>query len=125
MRNVLIVDDEPEIRHSLKGVLEDEGYKVFLAASGEDCLEALKKRSFDVVLLDIWLPAMDGLETLQINRQMRDEHGFAAGFQIDDFTRQCLLEGLDDIGLTLQHASEISKYEATHSIPAAWQGLQR
>jgi len=59
------------------------------------------------------------------NRQMRDEHGFAAGFQIDDFTRQCLLEGLDDIGLTLQHASEISKYEATHSIPAAWQGLQR
>src|SRR5213082_1747671 len=72
MRNVLIVDDEPEIRHSLKGVLEDEGYKVFLAASGEDCLEALKKRSFDDVLLDIWLPAMDGLESLEKIRNMPD-----------------------------------------------------
>src|SRR5712675_1679351 len=65
MHNILIVDDESGIRQSLKGVLEDEGYKVAVADSGEACLDALRKRSFDAVLLDVWLPGMDGLETLQ------------------------------------------------------------
>jgi len=65
MHNILIVDDESGIRQSLKGVLEDEGYKVAVADSGEACLDTLRKRSFDVVLLDVWLPGMDGLETLQ------------------------------------------------------------
>src|SRR3954468_7969639 len=65
MANILIVDDEPEIRKSLRGVLEDEGYKVATAASGEDCLTELKKRPFDLVLLDIWLPGIDGLAALE------------------------------------------------------------
>jgi two-component system nitrogen regulation response regulator NtrX len=65
MHNILIVDDEPGIRQSLKGVLEDEGYKTSTAESGEACLELLRKVNFDVVLLDIWLPGMDGLETLE------------------------------------------------------------
>jgi len=65
MPNVLIVDDESTIRQSLRGVLEDEGYKVAEAESGEACLDLLKKRAFDVVLLDIWLPGIDGLETLE------------------------------------------------------------
>jgi len=69
MHNILIVDDEPGIRQSLKGVLEDEGYKTFAVGSGEACLEALEKRSFDVVLLDIWLPGMDGLEALEKIKQ--------------------------------------------------------
>jgi 3-isopropylmalate/(R)-2-methylmalate dehydratase small subunit len=51
---------------------------------------------------------------------VRDDQGFAASFQIDDFTRHCLLEGLDDIGLTLQHQTEISAYESRHPVPAAW-----
>ncbi len=49
-------------------------------------------------------------------REVHDEYGFSATFQIDDFTRQCLLEGLDDIGLTLQHESELSGYERSHPI---------
>jgi two-component system, NtrC family, nitrogen regulation response regulator NtrX len=69
MHSVLIVDDEPGIRESLKGVLEDEGYTAALAGSGEVCLEILDKRPFDVVLLDIWLPGMDGLETLSKIKQ--------------------------------------------------------
>ncbi len=62
---VLVVDDEPNIVRSLKGVLEDEGYEVVSAASGESALEELRKEIPDVVLLDIWLPGMDGLEVLQ------------------------------------------------------------
>jgi two-component system nitrogen regulation response regulator NtrX len=64
MHSILIVDDEVGILESLKGVLEDEGYSPATAQSGESCLEILRKRSFDVVLLDVWLPGMDGLETL-------------------------------------------------------------
>jgi 3-isopropylmalate/(R)-2-methylmalate dehydratase small subunit len=48
---------------------------------------------------------------------VRDENGFSAGFQLDDFVRHRLLEGLDDIGLTLQHDAEIAGYEAKHSTP--------
>ncbi|HZQ67485.1 MAG TPA: sigma-54 dependent transcriptional regulator [Terriglobales bacterium] len=69
MPNILIVDDESGIRSSLKGVLEDEGHQAALAASGEECLEVLDKGRFDVVLLDIWLPGMDGLETLEKIRE--------------------------------------------------------
>jgi 3-isopropylmalate/(R)-2-methylmalate dehydratase small subunit len=49
-----------------------------------------------------------------------DDRDLSANFFIDEFTRHCLLEGLDDIGLTLQHQSEISAYESKHPVPAAW-----
>lgn len=61
---VLVVDDEPGIRQSLGGVLEDEGYVVHAVESGEACLAELGQRSYELALLDIWLPGMDGMETL-------------------------------------------------------------
>ena len=61
---LLIVDDEPLIRQSLSGVLEDEGYHAAAVESGEDCCRELERASYDLVLLDVWLPGMDGLETL-------------------------------------------------------------
>jgi two-component system nitrogen regulation response regulator NtrX len=72
MPNILVVDDEPGIQQSLTGVLEDEGYRTESASSGEACLEVLAHRSFDVVLLDIWLPGADGLETLQKIKSMAE-----------------------------------------------------
>jgi two-component system nitrogen regulation response regulator NtrX len=63
-RRILVVDDEPEIRRSLSGVLEDEGYAVEALESGEACLEALPGADFELVLLDIWLPGIDGMEVL-------------------------------------------------------------
>ena len=61
---ILIVDDEAGIRQSLSGVLEDEGFQVEAAETGEACLEILARSIFELVLLDIWLPGIDGLETL-------------------------------------------------------------
>ena len=61
---VLVVDDEPGIRQSLSGVLEDEGYVVHAVESGEACIEELGSRSYELALLDIWLPGIDGMETL-------------------------------------------------------------
>src|SRR5579859_2713327 len=72
MPNILIVDDEAGIRESLQGILQDEGYKSAPSESGEAALDILRKRIFDVVLLDIWLPGMDGLELLQKIREMQD-----------------------------------------------------
>ena len=54
-------------------------------------------------------------------REVRDEQGFSAKFTLDDFVRRCLLEGLDDIGLTLQHEANIRAYEARHSLSGSTQ----
>jgi two-component system, NtrC family, nitrogen regulation response regulator NtrX len=63
--SILVVDDEESIRGSLQGILEDEGYRVSLAVDGEDALSMLQKEIPDLVLLDIWMPRLDGLETLE------------------------------------------------------------
>jgi len=70
MHNILIVDDEAGIRDSLAGILTDEGYAASSVESGETCLDLLRKSTFDVVLLDIWLPGVDGMETLARIREL-------------------------------------------------------
>src|SRR5215470_17595679 len=72
MHNILIVDDEAGIRDSLAGILTDEGYAASSVESGEACLELLRKSAFDVVLLDIWLPGIDGMETLAKIREFEN-----------------------------------------------------
>jgi len=61
---ILIVDDEPGVRSSLTGVLRDEGYSVEAVSSGEACLERVTRAPVDLIVLDVWLPGMDGLATL-------------------------------------------------------------
>jgi two-component system nitrogen regulation response regulator NtrX len=68
---VLIVDDEAGVRSALTGVLRDEGYTVEAVASGETCLDRLARAPVDVIVLDIWLPGMDGLATLDRLRERR------------------------------------------------------
>jgi two-component system, NtrC family, nitrogen regulation response regulator NtrX len=63
--SILVVDDESGVRQSLGGILGDEGYLVDAVESGEACLQALESRRYDLLLLDVWLPKMDGLETLE------------------------------------------------------------
>ena len=62
--SILVVDDEAGVRSSLAGILGDEGYLVETLESGEACLQALEARRYDLILLDVWLPKLDGLETL-------------------------------------------------------------
>ena len=61
---ILIVDDEPGVRTALGGVLRDEGYTVEAVSSGEACLERVTRGGVDLIVLDVWLPGMDGLATL-------------------------------------------------------------
>ena len=66
LRNsILLVDDEAGIRQSLSAVLREEGFKVETANSGEACLSLLESQSYELILLDVWLPGIDGLETLE------------------------------------------------------------
>ncbi len=68
---VLIVDDEAGVRSALSGVLRDEGYAVEAVESGEACLDRVVRAPYDVIVLDIWLPGMDGLTTLARLRERR------------------------------------------------------
>ncbi len=62
---ILVVDDERNVRSTLKSVLEDEGYGVNTVSSGEEAIRATKRFHPDLILLDIWLPGIDGLEVLE------------------------------------------------------------
>ena len=72
--NILVVDDERGICDQLTGILRDEGFSVTAVTTGEEALVAVSREIFDLVLLDVWLPGIDGIEAL---RQLR-----AAGHQI-------------------------------------------
>jgi two-component system nitrogen regulation response regulator NtrX len=68
--SILVVDDEAGIQQSLSAVLREEGFKVETVGSGEDCLTLLESRAFELILLDIWLPGIDGLDTLEALKKM-------------------------------------------------------
>jgi two-component system nitrogen regulation response regulator NtrX len=116
--SVLIVDDEPGIRRSLADVLQDEGYRVESTESGDACLEVLKKKRHDLVMLDIWLPGLDGLQTLERIQALEKPplvimisgHGTietavrATKLGAFDFIEKPL--SIDKTLLTLQHAVE-------------------
>ncbi|HTM32290.1 MAG TPA: sigma-54 dependent transcriptional regulator [Vicinamibacterales bacterium] len=71
MPAILVVDDEPGVRSSVGGVLRDENFDVEAVGTGEACLERVAQRSYDVIVLDIWLPGIDGLTTLQ---RLKERH---------------------------------------------------
>ena len=71
---ILIVDDEERILQSVEGILADEGFEIMRSMSGDEALEKIEEVIPDLVLLDIWMPGMDGIETLvKIKDHDRDD----------------------------------------------------
>lgn len=70
---ILVVDDEEGIRETLSEILEDEGYQVITASTGEEAIKIFRMESPDLVFLDIWLPGIDGIETLKEIKNIRRE----------------------------------------------------
>jgi len=71
-KKILIVEDEPSLREALQIKLTEEGFNVSVASDGKEALEALKNSHFDLMLLDLIMPVMDGfmvLEAMQSNNQ--------------------------------------------------------
>lgn len=122
-KTILVVDDEEGICLSLKGILSDEGYDVLTAESGEECLRLLDDELPDLILLDIWLPGMDGIEVLkvikarfpQIQIIMMSGHGTiesavkATKLGAFDFIEKPL--SLEKIVLLVAHALEMARLE--------------
>jgi len=111
--------------------LVDFGFRVVIASSFADIFanNCVKNGVLTVVLTEEESAELARRAETTTNYQItvdlesctvRDDKGFTAKFTIDEFTRHCLLEGLDDIGLTLQHEADIAKYEATHPVPSSW-----
>ncbi|MFB3094455.1 MAG: response regulator, partial [Candidatus Acidiferrales bacterium] len=70
--SILIVDDEASICTSLQAILREEGWQADALPSGEECLKAANKNRYDLVLLDVWLQGIDGLEVLRQLKQQED-----------------------------------------------------
>ena len=107
--------------------LDDFGFRAVIAPSFADIFanNCVKNGVLTVVLTEAEVEEIirrsaefdDYHLAIDLEQQkVHDDHGFAASFQIDDFTRHCLLEGLDDIGLTLKHEPEITAYESRHPV---------
>src|ERR1019366_1357066 len=73
MPSILIIDDEKSIRKTLNEILSFEGYKIDEAADGEEGLKKFKEKNFDIVLCDIKMPKLDGIEFLEKAREINDE----------------------------------------------------
>src|ERR1700704_489198 len=73
MPSILIIDDEKSIRKTLTEILSYEGYKIDEASDGEDGLKKFKEKNYDLVLCDIKMPKLDGIEFLEKAREVNDE----------------------------------------------------
>ncbi|SEM53855.1 two-component system, NtrC family, nitrogen regulation response regulator NtrX [Syntrophus gentianae] len=123
LKNILIVDDEESICRSLGDILVDEGYEVSTANSGEEAIKILDEEPPGLVLLDIWLPGIDGMEVLKTAKSqhpklpvvMMSGHGTietavkATKLGAFDFIEKPL--SLEKVILTLKHALDMSRLE--------------
>ncbi|APR84094.1 sigma-54 dependent DNA-binding response regulator [Minicystis rosea] len=92
---ILVIDDEPDIRETLDMVLALAGYEVSTAASGISAIERMKTEHFDLVITDLRMPGLSGIDTVEALRKL--DPGLAvivvSGYASEDATARCLAQG--------------------------------
>jgi 3-isopropylmalate/(R)-2-methylmalate dehydratase small subunit len=103
-----------------RGVISSSFADIFANNSTKNGFLTVRLSEDEVAQLMLNAQEIDDYQlTIDLERcEVRDDQGFLAKFSLDEFIRHCLLNGLDDIGLTLQHEAEIAAYEARHPAPA-------
>jgi DNA-binding NtrC family response regulator len=101
MSRILIVDDEAPIREVLSTFLEDIGYEAHALADGESAINWLREEKPDLILLDVRMPGMSGLDVLKNARQLYPEMPviMISGYADEDLAREALQEGAYDFFL--------------------------
>jgi DNA-binding response OmpR family regulator len=115
-RKILVVDDEEDIRSTVKTILEAEGYKVTIAVNGDDCLKKLKLNKFDLILMDIMMP---GTPTKDVVKKITDTKiAFLSVVRASEAEREALLKQKNivdyiqkpfDIQLLISKVHELTK----------------
>ncbi len=95
-QRILVVDDEDDLRNLLTGLLTDAGYEISSAADGQEAISILKKEKFDLTLLDIQMPSVNGIQVLKFIKQNAPK------------TKSIMLTGYAD----LKHAMEAKEFGA-------------
>jgi len=94
--SILVVDDNPAMAESLADILEAKGFSVSKAASGAEALEILRERPIDILLTDVKMPEMDGLELFRETRSLYPKliTIFMTAYAADDLIQQGMAEGV-------------------------------
>ena len=95
---ILVVDDEPRICHLIEVLLKREGYQIDVSFSGTDALEMLKKYNYQMLITDLKMPGIDGLELIQKAKEQNPEIRtiMVTGYTTVDTAVQSLRHGVDD-----------------------------
>ena len=119
MLHILVVDDDRATRHILQKVLTDGGYQTTVAKDGIEALEALRKRRFDLLLLDVWMPRMNGLELLARLRTRKRKPRVVV--MTSDDAPQTLLEAVRENAFTYVHkpVDALALLDTLHAVLAA------
>ncbi|MEO2013293.1 MAG: response regulator [Fuerstiella sp.] len=94
-KRILIVDDEPNMLITLSDILQEEGYEVVVAASGEEAVKLCSSHDFEIVVLDVRMPGIDGVETFQQIRRLKDNAHviMMSAYTVDKFKDVTLDDG--------------------------------
>jgi DNA-binding response OmpR family regulator len=107
-KRILVVDDDLDILRGFKSILEKEGYSVETAATGKDALEKINKKKFDVCLVDVRLPDMDGTELLlQMTKNSETIKIIITGFSSEEVGKKAADYGADDFLVKPVKAEEL------------------
>jgi CheY-like chemotaxis protein len=95
-KRILIVDDEKNIRTTLADILQDEGYQVSTAGTGERAVKMCQRTPYDVVLMDVRMPGIDGVEAFRRIRRERDDVRviMMSAYSVGEVQREAMEEGV-------------------------------
>ena len=113
---IMVVDDDPGMRLTLVGIIEDEGYEVFGAEDGYRAIELAEETSFALIFMDIRMPGLNGVETYREIKKInpRSVVVMLTGFSVESLVKEALKEGAYAVNLqTLRHRAD-NRYRAGH-----------